>query len=475
MKNIKNTLLSRFTHLVVVLMFVSTFAHATTISGVEKSYANKEIVFLKPADPFTGKEMELARTTFDSVGQFQLNIDFAETTYICAYLGANKIHLFAEPQKHYKLILPSFLEKTKADDMNPYFAYVEVHVGLENPERDELNLLIRMFNDSFVPFYAKHSERVFADDVEFEQLDKDIAQLDKPFAKSKNEYFNAYRKYKYGLLRFIAYQHKSKSVSDIYFKSTDFLETNPAYVELFNMVYQDYFSYFTRTENGSKLVTAIKNKSYSEVKKVLSFDEVLQPDRLLNMVLLRSFHDEFYDDNYSRSGLLTILDSLVITTDDVLVKNTALSIREKVTKLLVGYAPPAFSLYDKDSNLVSLEKFKGKFVYLNFCSCFSYSCINEFAMLQTLYKKHSKYLEIITVVIDDDVQVMKDFIERSGYNWTFLHFDNQPEIFRQYDVRAFPTYYLIDNEGVLSMSPAPAPAEEFEGRLFKALRAKGIL
>jgi len=46
---------------------------------------------------------------------------------------------------------------------------------------------------------------------------------------------------------------------------------------------------------------------------------------------------------------------------------------------------------------------------------------------------------------------------------------------RDYDVRAFPTYYLIDREGKLAISPAPAPGDDFEARLFSLLRSRGEL
>jgi hypothetical protein len=56
-----------------------------------------------------------------------------------------------------------------------------------------------------------------------------------------------------------------------------------------------------------------------------------------------------------------------------------------------------------------------------------------------------------------------------------LHYGNQSSIIREYDIRAFPTYYLIDRNGKLAISPAPSPAEEFEARFFKLLREKGDL
>jgi peroxiredoxin len=460
---------------IILFFFGQHPARPVTISGSDSAYAGVEIIWLKAADPFTATEVEVARTTFDAKGRLHVEFSLDHTGFIYCYLGIYRTYLYVEKGKEYEVVLPPRKDMKDEDKLNPFFRHIETHLALKNADKRDLNIQIRMFNDSFYPYFAKHNEKVFSDDLEFDQLDQDIIQLDKPFSKSANSYFNNYRKYKYGLLRFIAYQHKSKSVSDIYFKNQAFLPDNPAYVELFNMVYEGYFEHFSRTEHGKLLAPAIASKRLSEVQRVLAHDEVLQPAELLNMVMLRCLHDEFYDDNYSRSSMLAIVDSLIAVTENELLLTTAISIREKVTKLLVGFEPPPFELYDMDSNLVSLETFKGKFIYLNFCSCFSYTCLNEFVMLQNLHNKHNKYLEIVTVVIDDDVQVMKDFVNRSGYPWTFLHFDNQPDIFREYDVRVFPTYYLIDNEGKLSMSPAPAPAEEFEGRLFKVLRAKGIL
>ena len=74
-----------------------------------------------------------------------------------------------------------------------------------------------------------------------------------------------------------------------------------------------------------------------------------------------------------------------------------------------------------------------------------------------------------------DIEKAKDLIERSGYRWKFLHYGNQVNIINEYDIRAYPTYYLIDREGKLVMSPAPTPNDQFEGRLFKVLRADGVL
>jgi peroxiredoxin len=207
----------------------------------------------------------------------------------------------------------------------------------------------------------------------------------------------------------------------------------------------------------------------------LANDKVLGNSELLDMVILKGIYSEFYDDNYSRSALLEILNSLIEENRYPKLTEVAKSIRRKATKLLSGFDPPDFELYDGDSNLVKIQDFKGKYVYLNFCSCFSYTCLNEFKFLSSLYEKYNEYLEIITVLVDNDKNVINSFLERSNYKWIFLHYGNQSSVIKDYDVRAFPTYYLIDADGKLALSPSPGPGEDFEARLFKLLRARGDL
>jgi peroxiredoxin len=449
-------------------------ATETIISGHDSTYAGQEIVFYKYADQISNAEAELAKCLVDSRGSFSLKFSLDEITFVFAYVGIYKIHLYAVPGKNYEIILPPRKEKEEQDFLNPYFMPTLIHLGTMQFDPDELNTLIRMFNDSYLPYYNKHIVTL-NEKKDYAELDKDIARIEKPFASSKNAFFNDYRRYRYGLIKYLAYQEKSKSISNDYFKNKPVLLNNLAYMELFNKVYDKYFYHYSNSAIGKSLAENISNHDLNALRKTLSADEVLGNGDLLDLVILKCLHDEFYDDNYSRSALLEILDTLIKTEKTKALVEVAKSIRTQVTRLLAGFEPPDFQLYDRDSNLVSLESFRGKYVYLNFCSCFSYTCMNEFKMLSTLYENHKDLLEIVTILVDNDKDVINSFLERSNYPWSFLHYGNQSEIIREYDVRAFPTYYLIDPKGKLAMSPAPAPSEDFEARFFKLLRERGEL
>jgi hypothetical protein len=68
---------------------------------------------------------------------------------------------------------------------------------------------------------------------------------------------------------------------------------------------------------------------------------------------------------------------------------------------------------------------------------------------------------------------MANYVKNTGLNWTFLHFGNQPSILEEYDIRAYPTYYLIGPDGKLLLSPAQSPGENFEQYLFEIMRSRG--
>ena len=68
---------------------------------------------------------------------------------------------------------------------------------------------------------------------------------------------------------------------------------------------------------------------------------------------------------------------------------------------------------------------------------------------------------------------MQVLLKNTGYDWTFLYYGNKPELVKDYDVRAYPTYFLIGPDKKLIWSPAPSPREDVEVRLFNLLRSKG--
>jgi hypothetical protein len=75
--------------------------------------------------------------------------------------------------------------------------------------------------------------------------------------------------------------------------------------------------------------------------------------------------------------------------------------------------------------------------------------------------------------MDESLSQVKRFVDLKEYQFKFLYYGNQSEVFKDYDIRAFPTYYFIDKEGKLAMSPAPSPDQNAEFKIFQLMRARG--
>jgi len=461
-----------------VLLFLgplNLFSQEAVVFGNSPEYKGQELVFYHYSDFITATETEVGRCKVDVNGNFTCSIKILETTYVFSYLGIYKIYFFAEPTKKYNLILPPREDKTEAQCLNPFFRETDMQVGIANIDKNDINYLINSFDLRFNQNFDQIVIEAYKGKSQA-NIDSLISIMELKYSTSQNQYFNNYRKYRYGLLKQVTYYKKSTSISNELFLNKPALYSNPAYMELFNLVYDKYFLFFSRTTSGNIIFKNIsQDRSLTKLKETLSDNEVLSNDTLMEMVILKALYDEFFSDNFSRSALLTLLDSVYRTTKNAEHLLIAENIRAKITKLLPGFVPNNFTLFDVNDKAFTLDKFEGKYVYLNFCTTTSYTCLQEFPLLDKLYQKYGKHLEIVSISADKEVGDLKSFMKNSGYRWTFLHYGNKPDIIKDFDVRAYPTYFLIGPDRKLIYSPAPSPKENFEMKFFQILRNKGLI
>ncbi len=451
------------------------YGGSVRVSGCDKSYAGSYFTLKTYEEYITYQEKTLAETAVDARGCFSLEFQLEKTSLVFFHLGKHFAYFYAEPGKDYHVILPPRADKTEADRLNPYFAEEEEHLLPVNEDSLELNHLIARFDSIYGPYYSQYALSVYGP-PDPASADTAVQSILRHFKGISHPYFSAYLLYKTGILRCIASQYKARNLSAMYFRNRPVLYENPAYMELFHRIYDSYFTYFGRTDSGKAIYEVInRNQSYTVLRQILAADDVFRGDTLRDLVILKNLHDEFYRTSFNRNALIHVLDSFCLHGQVTMFRPVAANILKKVTRLMAGYPPPPFHLQDSHGNIRTLEDFKGRYVYLNFCYCSSYSCLKEFEMLNTLYKKLKGYFEIVTILADPTLQKVTDFLNQNDYAWTFLHYGQQPDILKDYDIRAFPTYFLIGPDGKLILSPAPSPAENFQQTLFNIMRSRGDL
>ena len=123
--------------------------------------------------------------------------------------------------------------------------------------------------------------------------------------------------------------------------------------------------------------------------------------------------------------------------------------QEATTGVNVGEAAPDFTLVDLEGNQVTLSDFRGKTVFVNFWATWCPPCRAEMPEIEAIYQEYKdKGVVVIGVDILESEDVVRQFVEQGGYNWTFV-LDTSGEVAGNYKVTAIPISFFIDREGII--------------------------
>ena len=114
-----------------------------------------------------------------------------------------------------------------------------------------------------------------------------------------------------------------------------------------------------------------------------------------------------------------------------------------------NYAPD-FSFTSSQGEYISLEDLRGKVVVLDFWGTWCRPCVDSVPSLRSMQKKYAKEPSFVLLGIssDSDEETWKEFTEKNKMVWPQYR-DRDRRIHRAFGVRAFPTYIVIDHEGIV--------------------------
>ncbi|AJR03386.1 TlpA disulfide reductase family protein [Siansivirga zeaxanthinifaciens] len=133
---------------------------------------------------------------------------------------------------------------------------------------------------------------------------------------------------------------------------------------------------------------------------------------------------------------------LTISTNDSDNKKTPIAAQ-------VGMIAPNFSgINVLDDMNISLEKYRGKYVYVDFWSSACPPCIIEFPNINEAYNKFNRSeIEFIGIADIRGKTDIKKFVKEKEINWPTINEAETSTITKGYNVNSWPTTYLIDPTG----------------------------
>jgi peroxiredoxin len=111
---------------------------------------------------------------------------------------------------------------------------------------------------------------------------------------------------------------------------------------------------------------------------------------------------------------------------------------------------PDFEEKDLIDKPLSIERYKGKVVLLDFWATWCGPCVHELPnVLKTYEAYHGKGLEIIGISLDQDKAKLTKFIQDKGMTWPQF-FDGKGwgnKLAVKYGIQSIPATFLLDGEG----------------------------
>ena len=111
---------------------------------------------------------------------------------------------------------------------------------------------------------------------------------------------------------------------------------------------------------------------------------------------------------------------------------------------------PDFSFTSSEGEHIALDDLRGKVVLLDFWGTWCPPCVASVPELRSLHKRYSKSGSFVVLGIssDGDEDAWREFTAKNNMIWPQYR-DRDRRIQSAFGVRAFPTYILIDHEGIV--------------------------
>lgn len=140
----------------------------------------------------------------------------------------------------------------------------------------------------------------------------------------------------------------------------------------------------------------------------------------------------------------------ILVRQDMTLADLAKGAQFEFENLAIGRKAPDAVSKNLEGNEVRLSDHRGKVVILNFWATWCGPCRAMLPHERELYEKHADDpFVMISISADDDKQEVIDFQKDEPMPWTNWYEGPGGDLMTQWNIRYFPTIYVIDSNGII--------------------------
>ncbi len=377
---------------------------------------------------------------------------------------------YVEPGRDYEILIPPF-EWNIDENRNVFLDPEPLPLLFQNTQPNDINLLIdsidrvtaRFIEDNYFYFdYKFHPSAYYFDSL--------VATVNALCPDTSNDFVNRYKTYQLAEMKYNMRFDSRKNLIDRFIRNHPILYYDENYMSLFATLYANSISKGTKDIPVYRLAHWVDNLDLDTYIDSIGTDPLLRHEQVRELAVLQALKESYYNFRYYNGEMVVkMIEKLASRTKFPEHKTIAKNIIESfsVNNEQQGSGGNlAFSLPDADKKTVSLNDFKGKWVYMAFVRVSDPNSISEIeTMAHFKDKSNSDNVEFVTIACDREFQKMFHFLKntRHGkrYDWTWLHFNGNFDMLRHFRITTYPWFILIDPDGNICYDITPAPSTGF--------------
>lgn len=448
--------------LAVGLLLVSTWLCAqVSIKGTAPAYPGKSISLYIYADYITYQEKEIAQAKIDEKGNFSLKADVEETQYALLRIDNELADFFIEKNGDYTVKFPAPVKKE--NNVNEFVERNFHRLEITNSTWYSLNPSLVRFNALYDDFLENNVYLLMRQSTQdrkklVDNVNTFRKEINEKFSGVHGEFFQTYANHAFANIRQIT-MLPEEALYDEYFNEKPIHYRNLEYMNFFHSFFEKKMELFAISNNGSRLVHAINaNASLDFIDEILLQNPLFKDKHLRRLAMIKACQSFFYDKEFKKDKVASHLEKIEQENLHSEIALAAKNLKTELMRLAPGNPAPEIALRNSNNVPTKLSDFKGKYIYLEFTDATCPACNAETMLVKELKKEFGKKITFVTVLINDDFEIARRYIQANGYDWTFLISGRESKVLRDYNIKSVPSYYLIDKNFNLLLSPAQNPS-----------------
>jgi len=427
------------------------------IRGTAQGAAGEYIQLFTLPDPVSGRKELIENIAVDSTGSFLIRHDCDSLCWLILRRGIYEYQIIVEGGESYRLVLPEYRGMSRDEKQDPYFEYQSVHLRLgegENP-----NNAIRAVDSLYY-----ECVNLVAGSIYLGEKLPDSDSLLRAFSNIKESLESGYEKRyfscRYALLDMVSRRDISPGRDVLDLINSHYSERMPAYTDLVQQVYKGWLSRLANSDNTGEVRKIINSgNDYQALLELLIRRAEISDTTVIEFILLDNLYSEYYRVGFRKEPIEDLIEDMSSLAINKYNRELAAKVLWQIQKLKPGRRPPPFSLYDRDGRLYTLDSLRGKYTILVFGSADLPETGFEMDILNTWVNDLKDSLAVVLILVDDNFEsaLLKGGFGK--YDFIFLDGSASAELFDDYEIRYLPSFYFLDTEAKLLLSPAVMPSE----------------